>query len=41
MLLEIFFDGLLGLADLNGKKDQPFVGEFLADFVNEGTLLCS
>jgi len=35
MLLEILLDGLLGFADVNGEKNQPFGSEFLADFVHE------
>ena len=36
MLLEIFLDGLLGFADVNGENDQAFGGKLFADFVNEG-----
>jgi hypothetical protein len=27
---------LPGLADVDGEKNQPFIGEFMADFVDEG-----
>ena len=36
MLLEVFLDGFFGLADVDGKKDEAFVGELVADLVNEG-----
>ena len=36
MLLEIFFDGLPGFADVDGKEDEAFIGELKADFVDEG-----
>ncbi len=36
MLLEIFFDGFLGFTHVDGKQDEAFAGEFMADFVDEG-----
>ncbi len=36
MLLKIFFDGFPGLADVDGKEDEAFVSELVADFVDEG-----
>jgi hypothetical protein len=36
MLFEIFFDGLFGLAHVDGEKDQAFAGELMADLVDEG-----
>jgi len=36
MLLEVFFDGLLGFADIDGEKDQTLVGKLVADLVDEG-----
>src|ERR1700674_153940 len=36
MLLEIFFDGLFGLAHVDGEKNQSFAGELMADLVDEG-----
>ena len=36
MLLEIFFDSLFGFADVDGEEDEAFIGEFVADFVDEG-----
>lgn len=35
MLLKILLDGFPGFADVNGEKNQPFIGEFMADFVDE------
>ncbi len=35
MLFEIFFDGLLGFAHVDSEKDQAFVGELMADLVDE------
>ena len=39
MLLEIFLDGFLGLAHVDGQKDQPFIGELVAYLVDEGGLV--
>ncbi len=39
MLLEIFLDGLLGLAHVDGKKDQSFIGELVAYLVDEDGLV--
>ncbi len=39
MLLEIFFDGFPGLADVDGEKDEAFVGKLMADFVDEGSFV--
>ncbi len=39
MLLEIFFDGFLGFADIDGEKDEAFWRELLADFVDEGSFV--
>ena len=36
MLLEIFFDGFLGFADVDGEEDEAFAGELMADLVDEG-----
>ncbi len=36
MLLEIFLDGFFGFADIDGKKDEAFAGELVANFVDEG-----
>ena len=36
MLFEIFLDGLLGLAHVDGEKDQTFISELMADLVDEG-----
>jgi hypothetical protein len=36
MLLEIFLDGLLGFAHVDGEKNQSFAGKLMADFVDEG-----
>src|SRR5258708_37403579 len=36
MLLEIFFDGLFGFADVDGEEDEALAGELMADFVDEG-----
>ncbi len=36
MLVEIFFDGFFGFADVDGEKDEAFVGELVADLVDEG-----
>ena len=36
MLLEIFFDGFPGFADVDGKEEEAFGGEFMADLVDEG-----
>jgi hypothetical protein len=36
MLLEIFFYGFLGLADVDSEHEEIFAGEFVIDFVNEG-----
>ena len=39
MLFEIFFDGFLGFADVDGKKNEALRSEFLADFVDEGSFI--
>src|SRR5882757_105551 len=39
VLLEVFLDGLFGFADVNGKEDQAFIGEFVANFVDEGSFV--
>jgi hypothetical protein len=39
MLFEIFFDGFLGFADVDGEEDEAFVGELVADFVDEGSFV--
>ena len=36
MLLEIFFDGFPGFADVDSEEDEAFAGEFMADLVDEG-----
>ncbi len=36
MLLEIFFDGFPGFADVDGEEDEAFCGELMADLVDEG-----
>ena len=36
MLLEIFFDGFPGFADVDSEEDEALVREFVADFVDEG-----
>ncbi len=36
MLLEIFFDGFPGFADVDGEEDEAFAGELMADLVDEG-----
>ena len=35
MLLEIFFDGFLGFADVNGQKEQAVAGKIMTDLVHE------
>ncbi len=35
MLLEIFFDGFFGFADVDSEEDEALVGELVADFVDE------
>ena len=39
VLLEVFLDGLFRFADVNGKEDQAFIGEFVANFVDEGSFV--
>jgi hypothetical protein len=39
VLFEIFFDGFLGFADVDGKKNEALRSEFLADFVDEGSFI--
>ena len=36
MLLEIFFDGFPGFADVDSEEDEAFAGELMADLVDEG-----
>jgi hypothetical protein len=39
VLFEIFLDGLLGFADVDGEKEQAFGGKLMADLVDEGSFL--
>jgi len=39
MLVEIFLDGFLGFADIDGEKDEAFGGELAADLVHEGSFI--
>ena len=36
MLLQIFLDGFLGFADVDGEKNEALGAKFLTDFVHEG-----
>src|SRR6266481_351590 len=36
MLVEIFLDGFLGFAHVDGEKDQSFASKLMADLVDEG-----
>jgi hypothetical protein len=37
MLLEIFFDGFLGFADVDGEKEQAFGSKLMADLIDESS----
>lgn len=35
MKFEIFLDGFLGFADVDGEDDETFTGKLMAEFLNE------